>query len=100
MKEKAAFRNPDEFYFGMINSKTKGGVHLQVGERNKIFDAETIKLLKTQDQNYVNYQRSINLKVCVDLRNAGGLQSRVFLFVLWRLVPRIRKVYMLTLYGI
>ncbi|KAG2592404.1 hypothetical protein PVAP13_5NG546886 [Panicum virgatum] len=27
LREKAAFRNPDEFYFKMINSKTVGGVH-------------------------------------------------------------------------
>lgn len=27
LKEKAAFRNPDEFYFKMIKSKTVGGVH-------------------------------------------------------------------------
>ncbi|KAJ3410014.1 UTP11-like, U3 small nucleolar ribonucleoprotein [Chytridiales sp. JEL 0842] len=60
MKEKAMFRNPDEFYFGMINAKTKGGVAKK--ERNQQFDAETLKLLKTQDQGYVNYHRSINLK--------------------------------------
>lgn len=28
LKEKAALRNPDEFYFGMINSKTRNGVHV------------------------------------------------------------------------
>jgi U3 small nucleolar RNA-associated protein 11 len=27
LKEKAASRNPDEFYFGMIKSRTVGGVH-------------------------------------------------------------------------
>jgi hypothetical protein len=27
LKEKAAFRNPDEFYFKMINSRTVGGIH-------------------------------------------------------------------------
>lgn len=27
LKEKAAFRNPDEFYFKMIKSRTVGGVH-------------------------------------------------------------------------
>jgi len=27
LKEKAAFKNPDEFYFKMINSRTVGGVH-------------------------------------------------------------------------
>lgn len=27
LREKAALRNPDEFYFGMINAKTEGGIH-------------------------------------------------------------------------
>lgn len=27
LREKAAFRNPDEFYFKMINNRTVGGVH-------------------------------------------------------------------------
>ncbi|KAI8928261.1 small-subunit processome [Entophlyctis helioformis] len=61
LKEKAAFRNPDEFYFGMINSETKKGVHV-VKRRNEKFDHEFLTLLKTQDQNYVAYQRSVNLK--------------------------------------
>lgn len=27
LKEKAAFRNPDEFYFKMIKTRSVGGVH-------------------------------------------------------------------------
>lgn len=61
MKQKAAMRNPDEFYFGMIHSKTRNGVHI-VERRNEKLDQDTLALLKTQDQNYVNYHRSINLK--------------------------------------
>jgi U3 small nucleolar RNA-associated protein 11 len=30
LREKAAFRNPDEFYFGMIRSRTKVGVRCVV----------------------------------------------------------------------
>lgn len=60
LKSKAAFRNPDEFYFGMINAKTKKGVHIQ--ERNESFDHDLIKLLKTQDKNYIHYAKSINAK--------------------------------------
>ena len=64
MKEKAAFRNPDEFYFGMVNAKTKNGVHVkELEERTKTFDHDLLKLLKTQDSNYVNHQRSVNMKV-------------------------------------
>ncbi|KAG0071882.1 UTP11-like, U3 small nucleolar ribonucleoprotein [Linnemannia elongata] len=60
MREKAAFRNPDEFYFKMINSKTKGGVHLT--ERNDKFSHDFLKLLNTQDLNYVTQQRDIGKK--------------------------------------
>ncbi|KNC97930.1 rRNA-processing protein UTP11 [Spizellomyces punctatus DAOM BR117] len=60
LRQKAAFRNPDEFYFGMINAKTKKGVHIV--ERQEKFEHDFLRLLKTQDQNYVNYQRSINGK--------------------------------------
>ncbi|KAL5036914.1 hypothetical protein RTP6_004427 [Batrachochytrium dendrobatidis] len=60
LKEKATFRNPDEFYFGMVNAKTNKGVHTL--QRTETFDHELKSLMKTQDQNYINYQRSINLK--------------------------------------
>ncbi|KAF9325146.1 UTP11-like, U3 small nucleolar ribonucleoprotein [Podila minutissima] len=60
MREKAAFRNPDEFYFKMINSKTKEGVHLT--ERNEKFSHDFLKLLNTQDLNYVTQQRDVGRK--------------------------------------
>ena len=43
----------------MQNAKTKRGVHID--ERNKTFKHDELKLLKTQDQAYINHQRSINL---------------------------------------
>ncbi|XP_071736530.1 probable U3 small nucleolar RNA-associated protein 11 [Rutidosis leptorrhynchoides] len=52
LKEKAADRNPDEFYFKMINSKTVDGVHKQAGEGNK-YTAEELLLMKTQDIGYI-----------------------------------------------
>lgn len=60
MREKAAFRNPDEFYFKMINTKTKDGVHLT--ERNEKFSHDFLKLLNTQDLNYVTQQRDVGRK--------------------------------------
>ncbi|GJJ75543.1 U3 small nucleolar RNA-associated protein 11 [Entomortierella parvispora] len=60
MREKAAFRNPDEFYFKMVNTKTKDGVHLV--ERNEKFSHDFLKLLNTQDLNYVTQQRDIGKK--------------------------------------
>ncbi|KAJ3186950.1 UTP11-like, U3 small nucleolar ribonucleoprotein [Gaertneriomyces sp. JEL0708] len=60
LRQKATARNPDEFYFGMINSKTKKGVHVITKERSEKFDAEVLKLLKTQDQGYVRYLGGVN----------------------------------------
>jgi len=54
MRRKAAMRNPDEFYFGMKNSKTKKGVHVVNNERpDANMSAEMQKLVSTQDLTYV-----------------------------------------------
>ncbi|KAJ3673887.1 hypothetical protein LUZ60_005879 [Juncus effusus] len=52
LKEKAANRNPDEFYFKMINSKNVNGIHRPKNEANK-FTQEELLLMKTQDIGYV-----------------------------------------------
>jgi len=53
-------RNPDEFHFKMVNSRTKGGV--KVSERPdtaKDLDHDALKLLKTQDAGYLRVQSAI-----------------------------------------
>lgn len=55
LREKAAFRNKDEFYFGMVKAKTRGGVHLQ-DRGNEALSVDVVKLLKTQDLGYVKMQ--------------------------------------------
>ncbi|RKP14281.1 small-subunit processome [Piptocephalis cylindrospora] len=57
MREKAAARNPDEFYFKMINTSTKGGVH--VASRAEAFSPEEAKLLKSQDIGYIKHRRNM-----------------------------------------
>lgn len=52
LKEKAANRNPDEFYFRMIKTKTVDGVHRPASEANK-YTPEELMLMKTQDMGYV-----------------------------------------------
>ncbi|KAJ1285872.1 hypothetical protein BS78_03G311600 [Paspalum vaginatum] len=52
LREKAAFRNPDEFYFKMINSRTVGGVHRPKPEANKHTEEELL-LLKNKDTGYL-----------------------------------------------
>ncbi|PNX98951.1 putative U3 small nucleolar RNA-associated protein 11-like [Trifolium pratense] len=52
LREKAANRNEDEFYFKMIKSKTVDGVHRPVEKDNKYTQEELI-LMKTQDIGYI-----------------------------------------------
>ncbi|KAI8384878.1 small-subunit processome [Radiomyces spectabilis] len=68
LREKALFRNPDEFYFKMINSRTKGGVHIQ--ERNEALPPEMVQLMKSQDKNYIKLQRDISNKKMARLQES------------------------------
>lgn len=52
LKEKAAFRNPDEFNFKMIRTRTVDGVHRLESEANK-YTHEELMLMKTQDIGYI-----------------------------------------------
>ncbi|GAA5994196.1 rRNA-processing protein UTP11 [Rhodotorula paludigena] len=52
LREKASMRNKDEFYFGMIRSKTKNGVHIQ-SRGNEPLPTDLVKVLKTQDSTYI-----------------------------------------------
>ncbi|XP_057547544.1 probable U3 small nucleolar RNA-associated protein 11 [Amaranthus tricolor] len=61
LKEKAANRNPDEFYFGMIRTKTINGVHRPESEANK-YTPEELSLMKTQDIGYVLQKLQIEKK--------------------------------------
>ncbi|KAK1924064.1 small-subunit processome [Papiliotrema laurentii] len=67
LREKAAFRNKDEFYHGMTKAKTKNGV--EMGDRGNVaLSAETVKLLKTQDVGYVRMQIAKDQKKIDTLR--------------------------------
>ncbi|KIJ29335.1 hypothetical protein M422DRAFT_214984 [Sphaerobolus stellatus SS14] len=61
LREKASLRNKDEFYFGMVNSKTKGGVHVK-DRGNQALPTDFVKILKTQDENYVRSVRQAGRK--------------------------------------
>ncbi|KAI3849246.1 hypothetical protein MKX03_001645 [Papaver bracteatum] len=51
LKEKAANKNPDEFYFNMIRSKTVNGVHIPESEAK--FTQDQLMLMKSQDMGYI-----------------------------------------------
>ncbi|XP_073037330.1 probable U3 small nucleolar RNA-associated protein 11, partial [Primulina eburnea] len=61
LKEKAALRNPDEFYFKMIKTKTVGGVHKPESQANK-YTNEELMLMKTQDIGYILQKLQIEKK--------------------------------------
>lgn len=58
LREKASGRNKDEFYFGMIKSRTLKGVHVQ-SRGNEALPMDLVKVLKTQDAGYIRTQRAI-----------------------------------------
>lgn len=53
LKEKAAMRNPDEFYFGMNKEKTKDGLHVVNAGDGKTRTLAEYKNMKNQDINYL-----------------------------------------------
>eukprot|EP00035_Acanthoeca_spectabilis_P006705 m.128156 g.128156 ORF g.128156 m.128156 type:complete len:130 (-) comp13620_c0_seq2:4114-4503(-) len=70
--EKARNRNPDEFYHSMINAKTKGGVHVLEREGSQ-YSTDELKLLKSQDLNYLRTQVTIERKVHRPLKTTNPL---------------------------
>lgn len=64
LRQKAADKNKDEFYFSMNRETTRGGVHIK-DRGNVALPTDYVKLLKTQDENYVRTMRMANLKVSV-----------------------------------
>jgi U3 small nucleolar RNA-associated protein 11 len=62
LKQKAAERNKDEFYFSMRREKTREGVHSK-DRGNPVLPVDIVKVLKTQDENYVRTMRTAGLKV-------------------------------------
>lgn len=70
LKEKAAARNKDEFYFSMINTSTRNGVHV-TDRGNRAMDNDVVQLLKTQDAGYLRAQTN------KERRAIQGLVSRI-----------------------
>ncbi|CAK5280303.1 unnamed protein product [Mycena citricolor] len=68
LKQKVNERNKDEFYFSMTKQATKGGVHI-ADRGNVALPQDTVKLLKTQDENYVRTMRAAGLKKVDKIKN-------------------------------
>eukprot|EP00622_Pseudochattonella_farcimen_P004600 FR740008.1.p1 GENE.FR740008.1~~FR740008.1.p1 ORF type:complete len:252 (+),score=37.65 FR740008.1:62-817(+) len=74
LRKKATEKNPDEFYFGMISSTTKNGVHQELRQdgSDKMTHAQ-IKHMKTQDLSFLHRQRAVGSS------KAAKLQSQLHL---------------------
>lgn len=72
LKQKAAERNEDEFYFGMVSRGKFSSGKLAAGKKwdgtvagdrgNKSLDMDTVRLLKTQDIGYLRTVRNVVAK--------------------------------------
>lgn len=69
LKEKAASRNPDEFYFKMVHSKTVNGIHRDESG-GKVYTQEELKLLRTQDVGHLISRAQSELKKVERLRSS------------------------------
>ncbi|XP_065837669.1 uncharacterized protein [Oscarella lobularis] len=74
LKEKASNRNPDEFYYKMVNTKLKNGQHFQPSTDN--FTQEELKLMKSQDLTYTLMKRSQEAKKIDKLRSGLHLLKK------------------------
>ncbi|KIK94110.1 hypothetical protein PAXRUDRAFT_33705 [Paxillus rubicundulus Ve08.2h10] len=61
LRQKAADRNKDEFYFAMNKERTAEGVHAK-DRGNVAIPMDMVKLLKTQDEGYIRTMRAVGLK--------------------------------------
>jgi U3 small nucleolar RNA-associated protein 11 len=51
LREKASFRNPEEYYFGMANTKVQDGVHQKKAAAQHSFDE--LRAFKKEDEGYL-----------------------------------------------
>ncbi|KAL6863869.1 U3 small nucleolar RNA-associated protein 11 [Trichoderma novae-zelandiae] len=83
LREKAAHRNEDEFYFGMMSRKGPGA-KITTGKswngrvegdrgNNKGMDMDTVRLLKTQDLGYVRTMKQVAVKELARLEEQAVL---------------------------
>lgn len=69
LRQRALNRNPHEFYFNMVRSKTVNGIH-KSKEGPPTYTPEQLKLIESQDLNYVNYKRSLEQKKIDKLKSS------------------------------
>jgi len=72
VKRKIQERNPDEFYFNMVNTKLEDGMH-QLKNKYQQFTEDEIKLMKSQDKNYIRMHQQIERKKIEKMQSSLNL---------------------------
>ncbi|XP_030638461.1 putative U3 small nucleolar RNA-associated protein 11 [Chanos chanos] len=87
LRKKALDKNPDEFYFKMINAQLKDGLHVvKPKEEEVVLTEEQKKVMRTQDIKYVEMKRVSEahkierLKAELHLLDADGKQENKHTF--------------------
>ncbi len=68
LRQKASFKNPDEYYFNMARSSTKDGVHQKQAAAQPTPDE--LAAFKREDANYLAYKRSMEVRKIEKLRSS------------------------------
>jgi U3 small nucleolar RNA-associated protein 11 len=76
LKVKASLRNPDEFYFAMVNKKTKNGIHQDLA--NNTVSDDVLRLYRTQNVGF------IDSKLVHEKHNLQQLQSSLHFIDEWK----------------
>ena len=74
LHEKARNRNPDEFYYKMVNTRLKEGRHVIPQPEEKL-TKEQLQILKSQDLNYVQMKLSTEKSKAERLKSTLGFLS-------------------------
>jgi len=69
LRKKAKERNPDEFYFKMVNTHLEDGEHVEE-EKPPEYSEEQLKIMTIQDERYLNYKRQIERKKIEKLKSS------------------------------
>ncbi len=72
LKKKILDKNPDEFYFNMAKTEMKDGAH-RLRKQNVEYTEDEIKLMKSQDKNYIKMHQQMELKKIQKLKDTMHL---------------------------
>lgn len=72
LKRKILDKNPDEFYFNMAKTEFKDGAH-RLRNPNQEFTEDEIRLMKSQDKNYIKMHQQMEYKKIQKLKDTMHL---------------------------